>query len=237
MRQIVLDIETTGMNKYGVIYLNHRIIEIGMIELINRQETGKILHYYLNPDRQIDEAAHKIHGISENFLKNKPFFKDIFQNLLNFLYKAEIIVHNAIFDIGFLDYEFHLLNLNIKKINDFCGILDTLKLARQQFPGKKNSLSALCKRYNICNRERTLHGALLDAKLLTKVYLFMTVKQEKIFFSNSDNEIHKKNEIKKVILTKDIYQPLKILYATKAELQLHKKFLINFCNKKNKFLW
>ncbi|AEH39747.1 DNA polymerase III, epsilon subunit [Buchnera aphidicola (Cinara tujafilina)] len=236
MRQIVLDIETTGMNQDGLLYLNHRIIEIGMIELINRQVTGNILHYYLKPDCKINEEAYKIHGISESFLKNKPRFKDIFKNLLNFLHNAEIIVHNATFDIGFLDYEFSLLNLKIQKINDFCNILDTLTLARKLFPGKKNSLNALCNRYKIPTKDRSVHGALLDAKLLTKVYRFMTVKQEKIFFSNTPRNIQENYKINSRITGK-VNKPMKILYATDIELKLHQKYLVNICNKRTKYLW
>lgn len=235
MRQIVLDIETTGMNKHGLLYLNHRIIEIGIFELINRRLTGRFLHYYLNPECKIDEEAYKIHGISEDFLKDKPRFQDIFKNLLNFLYNSEIIVHNAIFDIGFLDYEFSLLNFNIKKISSFCKILDTLILARNLFPGKKNSLNALCNRYKINNRDRALHGALLDAKLLTKVYLFMTVRQEKIFFSRDIK--NKKNKLQDFVNIKALDQSLKILYATPIELKLHKKYLTQVCNKKSECLW
>lgn len=233
MRQLVLDIETTGMNKSGILYQNHRIIEIGIIELINRKKTGNFLHYYLQPDCKIDIEAYKVHGISDKFLINKPRFRDVFKNILKFLNNSEIIVHNASFDISFLNYEFNLLNLNIKKICNFCKILDTLLLARKLFPGKKNSLRALCSRYKINDKNKKLHGALLDAKLLTKVYLYLTIKQETIFFPTLKKSNKKDNNF--YVFSKK--KKLKILYANKKELLIHKKYLYKICNKKDYNFW
>ncbi|VFP85840.1 DNA polymerase III subunit epsilon [Buchnera aphidicola (Cinara pseudotaxifoliae)] len=227
-RQVVLDIETTGMNKTGCLYINHKIIEIGILEIVNRKYTGKYLHYYLNPKRNIEKEAYKIHGISEDFLLDKPLFSDIYLKIINFIKKSEIIVHNSIFDISFLDYEFSKLNLNINKICKFSTITDTLCIARKLFPGKKNSLDALCNRYNIKNSKRNFHGALLDSWILFKLYLYMTSKQHEIVFQTSN--------IKKVIpsLNKEFNKnkPLKILFASISENEKHKKY-INMIDKNN----
>lgn len=220
-RQVILDIETTGMNKNGCIYTNHKIIEIGIIEIINRKYTGKYLHYYLNPKRNIELEAYKIHGISEKYLSNKPLFSDIYKNVLSFLNRSEIIVHNSTFDISFLDYEFSLLNLGIKKLNVFCTITDTLFIARKLFPGKKNSLDALCRRYKVINSDRVLHSALLDAKILMKIYLYMTSTQETITF-NSKNTFQKNIFNHKI---KKKYTNLKIIYSSEKENTEHKKYM------------
>ncbi|VFP79172.1 DNA polymerase III subunit epsilon [Buchnera aphidicola] len=220
-RKVILDIETTGMNKHGCLYLNHKIIEIGIIEVINRNYTGKYLHFYLNPNRKIDKEAYKIHGISESFLLDKPTFKEKYIDILKFIKKSEIIVHNAIFDISFLDYEFRNLNCGIKKISKFCTITDTLLIARKIFPGKKNSLDALCKRYKIININRELHSALLDAKILMKLYLYMTSKQEKIKFN-----LKNLYSINLPFLKKStVFQPSKILFANNLENKKHKKYI------------
>ncbi|VAX76479.1 DNA polymerase III subunit epsilon [Buchnera aphidicola (Cinara strobi)] len=220
-RQVVLDIETTGMNKYGCIYLNHKIIEIGIIEIIDRKYTGKYLHYYLNPERRIEPEAYKVHGISENFLLDKPFFSDIYVNIINFIKNSNIIVHNAVFDISFLNYEFSLLKNRIKKIKEFSTITDTLLLARKLFPGKKNSLDALCNRYKIINVNRNVHSALLDAKILMKIYLYMTSKQKKIKFNVKNNSFLQLD--KKKITTPE--NSFKILYSSLQENIKHKKYM------------
>ncbi|MGI4816381.1 MAG: DNA polymerase III subunit epsilon [Janthinobacterium lividum] len=220
-RQVILDIETTGMNKSGCLYLNHKIIEIGIIEVIDRKYTGKYLHYYLNPKRIIEEEAYKIHGISNEFLSDKPYFSDVYLNIINFIKKSEIIVHNSVFDISFLDYEFSKLNLNISKICIFSKITDTLSIARKLFPGKKNSLDALCSRYNIKNSRRNFHGALLDSWILFKLYLYMTSKQQEIKFQSSST--------KKILLPSNSEnnhnKPLKILFASVSENKKHEKYV------------
>lgn len=171
MRQIVLDTETTGLETKA----GHRIIEIGCVELLNRRFTGNTFHVYLQPDREIDEGAVQVHGITREFLADKPRFTDKVPELMEFLQGAELVIHNANFDVGFLNYELSLLPQNPwKNIATHCTVLDTLALARQMNPGQKASLDALCKRYGIDNTHRQFHGALLDAQLLAEVYLAMT---------------------------------------------------------------
>lgn len=175
MRQIVLDTETTGLE----VERGHRIIEIGCVELVNRRPTGRHLHHYLNPDREIDAGAAAVHGITLAKLAGKPRFHEIADELLAFVDGAELVIHNASFDIGFLDYELQLLALRRGgiepiRIRSRCGVLDTLALARELHPGQRCSLDALCKRYMVDNSKRDLHGALLDARILGEVYLAMT---------------------------------------------------------------
>ncbi len=169
MRQIVLDTETTGLEPS----LGHRIIEIGCVEMINRRASGKTFQHYLNPQREIDPGALEVHGLSNEFLEDKPLFADIADEFLEFVSGAELIIHNAPFDIGFLNKELELAAYE-KRIEDICQVLDTLVLARSMHPGQRNSLDALCKRYRIDNTDRELHGALLDARILADVYLSMT---------------------------------------------------------------
>jgi len=175
MRQIVLDTETTGLEPD----LGHRIIEIGCVELVNRRHTGRTFHHYLNPEREIDQGALEVHGITAEFLQGKPRFADIAEELLEFISGAELVIHNAAFDVAFLDAELrrHAANnpaFEGRLVSAECRILDTLALARQMHPGQKNNLDALCKRYEIDNSHRELHGALLDARILADVYLAMT---------------------------------------------------------------
>jgi DNA polymerase-3 subunit epsilon len=170
MRQIVLDTETTGLETSQ----GHRIIEIGCVELIDRRITDKHWHFYINPEREIDAGAYAIHGISYESLQDKPLFSDLAQDFVDYIKGAELIIHNAIFDVGFLDNEFAKMDGENTRINSICGVLDTLVMARQKHPGQKNNLDALCRRYYIDNSQRSLHGALLDARILADVYLAMT---------------------------------------------------------------
>jgi DNA polymerase-3 subunit epsilon len=170
MRQVVLDTETTGLEPE----LGHRIIEVGCIEVVNRRRTGRLFHRYLWPDREIDAGALQIHGLTEEFLKGQPRFAEIAGELLEFIRGAELIIHNAPFDVAFLDAELALLPEPRVTIADQSLVLDTLQMARQMHPGQRNSLDALCKRYAVDNSQRDLHGALLDADLLLEVYLAMT---------------------------------------------------------------
>lgn len=170
MRQIVLDTETTGLEPE----LGHRIIEIGCVELVNRRPTGRTFHRYLNPERDIDEGALAVHGISRADLEREPRFADIAEELIAFIEGAELVIHNAAFDIAFLDAEFARLPGERRTVGAMCRVLDTLALAREMHPGQRNSLDALCKRYGIDNSHRELHGALLDARILADVYLAMT---------------------------------------------------------------
>ena len=170
MRQIVLDTETTGLSTSQ----GHRIIEIGAIELVNRRLTGREFHRFLNPDREIDEGAEAVHGISLADLETAPRFPDIADELLEFLKDAELVIHNAEFDVGFLEYELELMGHAMPQITHHATVLDTLALARELHPGQRNSLDALCKRYEIDASKRDVHGALIDADLLARVYLAMT---------------------------------------------------------------
>ncbi len=169
MRQIVLDTETTGLEPAE----GHRIIEIGCVEMENRRHTGRRFHQYLQPDRAIDEGAVEVHGITDEFLADKPRFADVVDDFLDFVRGAELIIHNAPFDVGFLNHELQLLGQG-ETILTHCTVLDTLALARRLHPGQKNNLDALCRRYSVDNSRRELHGALLDAEILADVYLAMT---------------------------------------------------------------
>lgn len=180
MRQVVLDTETTGLE----ISQGHRIIEIGGVELDNRRLTGRTYHQYIKPEREIDAGAQEVHGITSDFLADKPVFAEIAEEFLQFIDGAELVIHNASFDVGFIDNEFGLLDKEFGRVADHCRILDSLALARNKHPGQKNSLDALCKRYEIDNSGRDLHGALLDAELLALVYLTMTGGQVNLGLGN-----------------------------------------------------
>ena len=184
MRQIVLDTETTGLDPT----LGHRIIEIAAVEVVNRRVTDRRFHSYVNPERDSDEAALQIHGLTREFLRDKPKFSDIVEDFLDFVRGAEVLMHNAAFDIAFINYELALLKR--EEIAACCAdIVDTLKLAREMHPGKRNALDTLCERYQIDNSARTLHGALLDAQLLAEVYLAMTRGQESLIMEEETLQI------------------------------------------------
>lgn len=170
MRQLVLDTETTGLETSD----DHRIIEIGCIELANRRKTGRTFHYYLQPDRTIDPGAVEVHGITNEFLADKPRFEDIVDDFLAFARDSQLVIHNAPFDIGFLEHELTRMGRSAEELHAHCSVLDTLVMARDMHPGQRNSLDALCKRYEIDNSQRDYHGALLDAEILADVYLMMT---------------------------------------------------------------
>ena len=181
-RQIVLDTETTGLEPSA----GHRIIEIGCIELVNRRLTHNHWHHYIQPDREIDQGAFEVHGISNEFLADKPRFQDLADSFLEYIRGSELIIHNAPFDVGFLDHELGLLDGQYPRIEEICTVLDTLVLARQKHPGQKNNLDALCKRYEIDNSARTLHGALLDSEILADVYLIMTGGQTSLSLDSEE---------------------------------------------------
>ncbi|MEC8561480.1 MAG: DNA polymerase III subunit epsilon [Pseudomonadota bacterium] len=170
MRQVVLDTETTGLDWSQ----GHRIIEIGCVEILDRRISKSYFHTYINPSRAIDVGAQQVHGISADFLADKPVFSKIADQFLSYVADAELIIHNAPFDLGFLNAEFEILDKNNSPIDGKCSIFDTLTFAREKHPGQRNSLDALCKRYNVDNQNRIVHGALLDANLLAEVYLAMT---------------------------------------------------------------
>lgn len=178
MRQVVLDTETTGLE----VSKGHRVIEIGCVELVNRRRTSRTYHRYIQPDRDIDPAAEEVHGITRQRLADEPRFSDIAGEFIEFISGAELIIHNADFDVGFLDHEFELAALKTTKIADCSAVVDTLALARRLHPGQRNNLDALCKRYFVDNTHRDFHGALLDAQLLADVYLAMTGGQGALSF-------------------------------------------------------
>jgi DNA polymerase-3 subunit epsilon len=184
MRQIVLDTETTGLEPAQ----GHRIIEIGCVEIIDRRLTGNHYHQYLQPDRDIDEGAIEVHGISNEFLQDKPRFADVVNDFMVFVRGAELVIHNAPFDVVFLNNELKLLNGLDAKIETNCTVLDTLALARKMHPGQKNNLDALCRRYEVNNAHRELHGALLDAEILADVYLLMTGGQTDLLLAGQGSE-------------------------------------------------
>ena len=169
MRQIVLDTETTGLSTAQ----GHRVIEIGCVEIVNRRLTGREFHRFLNPDRDIDEGAERVHGISRESLETEPRFPEIVDELLDFLSGAELVIHNAEFDVGFLEHELRLMKHSQPAITDHASVLDTLMLAREMHPGQRNSLDAQCKRYEVDASKRDVHGALIDADLLARVFLAM----------------------------------------------------------------
>ncbi|WP_192459216.1 DNA polymerase III subunit epsilon [Musicola keenii] len=236
-RQVVLDTETTGMNRLGVHYEGHRIIEIGAVEVINRRLTGRHYHVYLKPDRLVDPEAFQIHGISDEFLIDRPTYADIVDEFIEFIRGAELVIHNASFDIGFMDYEFRMLNRDIPKTETFCSITDSLAMARRLFPGKRNNLDVLCTRYQIDNSKRTLHGALLDAEILAEVYLAMTGGQTSLAFS-SDNEGTQQAVVAEAI--QRIARPasaLKVIHANDDELMAHEQRLDLVMKKGGSCLW
>ncbi|WP_409311384.1 DNA polymerase III subunit epsilon [Pectobacterium sp. B1J-3] len=236
-RQIVLDTETTGMNKLGVHYEGHKIIEVGAVEVINRRLTGRHFHVYIKPDRLVDPEAYHVHGISDEFLADKPTYADIADDFLDFIRGAELVIHNATFDIGFMDYEFRMLNRDIPKTETFCKITDSLFMARKIFPGKRNSLDALCDRYQIDNSKRTLHGALLDAEILAEVYLAMTGGQTSLAFSMEGESQRQENESETIQRITRPASALKVLYANEEELFAHEQRLDLIAKKGGSCLW
>ena len=222
MRQIILDTETTGLEPSD----GHRIIEIGCVEMVDRKLTGNTYHQYINPDRTVDDGAIEIHGITNEYLADKPFFADIFADFFEFVKGSELIIHNAPFDVGFINHEIALLEkkqrVKIDKINTSCQILDTLKLARENRPGQKNNLNALCRFYEINNSNRQLHGALLDSELLAEVYLAMTGGQTSLLLSNSIDGTDGIENIRRLARDRN---PTKVLKATQQELEEHEMYL------------
>ncbi|WP_440864843.1 DNA polymerase III subunit epsilon [Symbiopectobacterium purcellii] len=236
-RQIVLDTETTGMNRLGVHYEGHKIIEIGAVEVINRRLTGRHYHVYIKPDRLVDPEAFMVHGISDEFLQDKPAYAEIAEEFIEFISGAELVIHNATFDIGFIDYEFRMLNRDIPKIETFCKITDSLMVARKLFPGKRNSLDALCDRYQIDNSKRTLHGALLDAEILADVYLAMTGGQTSLAFAMESDTQQVSTESESVQRIARQASTLPIIYASPDELAAHETRLDLIAKKGGSCLW
>ncbi len=217
-RQIVLDTETTGLSPDA----GHRIIEIGCLELVDRRLTGEQFHVYINPLRAIDAGAQKVHGITREFLEDKPLFTDILEDFIAFVDGAELIIHNAPFDVGFLNAELKRAKWN-KNLEAHCTIFDTLIFAKEKHPGQRNNLDALCKRYDVVNSHRKLHGALLDSELLGFVYLAMTGGQGNLF---ADENSKDKADVHNA---SDTFEPLKttspVYTATATELEAHAAFI------------
>ena len=233
-RIVVLDTETTGMNKEGgAHYEGHRIIEIGAVEIINRKLTGNHFHVYIKPDRLVDPEAIAVHGITDDFLQDKPDFSSIVQDFVGFIQGAELVAHNAPFDVGFMDYEFQMLNGNLPKTEALCQVTDTLAMAKKIFPGKRNNLDVLCERYGIDNSHRTLHGALLDAEILADVYLLMTGGQTSMSFQQGNTgDQGDVLQVRRVQRTGE----LKIIRASADELEAHESYLDGVA-KKGACLW
>ena len=217
MRQIALDTETTGINTAD----GHRVIEIGCVEIENRRITGREYHCYLNPEREIDEGAARVHGLTLDKLRDKPLFQDVAEEFLDFIRDSELVIHNAKFDVGFLDSELSIIKHDLRSIEKHALVLDTLALAREMHPGKKNSLDALCNRYMVDRSMRQVHGALIDADLLAKVYLAMTGGQDTFDLEEISNNdlLAKEVNVSKEQLSQIFRQ------ANADEIQAHEEFL------------
>ena len=219
MRQVVLDTETTGLDPSK----GHRIIEIGCVELIDRKRTGNELHQYLQPDRKIDAGAIEVHGITNEFLQDKPKFEDIVDDFLAYIKDSQLIIHNAPFDVGFINNELLLTGRDLGETKQYCEVVDSLVMARRMRPGQKNSLDALCRHFNIDNSQRDFHGALLDAELLAEVYLALTGGQSALF---QESDSGQRSRAEKIIRKLDSKRPLlPIIQATAEERRLHEAWL------------
>ncbi|MCU7926147.1 MAG: DNA polymerase III subunit epsilon [Candidatus Thiodiazotropha sp. (ex Dulcina madagascariensis)] len=216
MRQIVLDTETTGLEPAQ----GHRIIEIGCVEMVDRRLTGNNFHQYLQPERDIDAAAIEVHGITNEFLADKPKFCDVAADFIDYVRGAELIIHNAPFDVGFLDHELGIMN-SLGKVDALCAVTDTLVMAKKMHPGQRNSLDALCKRYDIDNSHRELHGALLDAEILADVYLAMTGGQAALRLDSSPMDETGESSIDGIRRLASNRPGLKVINANEQELEIH----------------
>lgn len=231
MRQLILDTETTGLDPQQ----GHRLIEIGCIELIDRQVTGNNFHFYINPDREVEEEAIQVHGITNEFLQDKPRFPEIANDLVEYLKGAELIIHNAPFDVGFIENELKLVEHSTTRLKDICTITDTLVMARDRFPGQRNSLDALCKRYEIDNSDRHFHGALLDARILADVYLTMTGGQVSMILETTLDSWGGAAG-GKGLSHLDLSQ-LRVIHANEDELAAHQERLAAITKASGKCLW
>lgn len=217
MRQIVLDTETTGIDPND----GHRIIEIGCVEVVERELTGRNYHVYINPEREVEAEAITVHGITNEFLTDKPKFAEIADEFFEFIKGAELVIHNAAFDVGFMDSEFARLK-PVRKTADHCGIVDTLAIARAKHPGQKNNLDALCKRYGVDNSNRDLHGALLDAEILADVYLLMTGGQTALSLDSGAGDDGSAGGLRRISSER---QPLAVVRASDEEAEAHDAFM------------
>ncbi len=220
MREVVLDTETTGIE----VREGHRIIEIGCVELLDRRLTGRHFHVYINPEREVEEGAFQVHGISDEFLADKPLFADVADEFMDFIRGAQLVIHNAAFDVGFIDAELERLGRH-GCVADHCSVVDTLLLARHKHPGQRNTLDALCKRYGVDNSQRELHGALLDAEILADVYLIMTGGQTALVLAGqgAEGSADQPGEIRR--LDPQSRPVLPVVRATEEELAAHEQRL------------
>ncbi len=234
MRQIVLDTETTGLETSQ----GHRIIEIGCVELLNRRLTGQHYHQYINPQREVDQGAIEVHGITDEFLADKPGFDQIVEDFLEFVSGAELIIHNAHFDVGFINSEFGRLAGKMAAIDSRCTIVDTLQMARSKHPGQRNNLDALCQRYAVDNSQRDLHGALLDAEILADVYLAMTSGQTTFQLGAGDAAGAGSAVTSGIRRVPADRAPLPVIRTSAVELQAHETNLENIAAASGgKVLW
>jgi DNA polymerase-3 subunit epsilon len=218
-RQIILDTETTGLDKKS----GHRVIEIGCVEIVNRKYTGNEYHVYLNPERDSDPGALEVHGLTSEFLSDKPKFEEIYQEFIDFIKDSELLIHNAEFDIGFLNHEIKLMSKNLNTIDEHVSLItDTLQIAREKHPGQRNSLDALVNRYEIGGYDRDLHGALLDSKILGDVYLAMTGGQSALDFTNQTED---KNKLSKETSSEHVDLNLKTISLSEQEQNMHLEYL------------
>jgi DNA polymerase-3 subunit epsilon len=228
-RQIILDTETTGLDPQA----GHRVIEIGCVEVINRRITGNTFHCYINPERPIERGAEEVHGLTREFLQDKPKFAEIVDEFLSFVEGTELVIHNAPFDIGFLNAEFKLLKRRLQNLDAICQVTDTLAMARKLHPGQRNNLDALCKRYGVDNAGRDLHGGLVDANLLALTYLAMTSGQDNLFVADNKENINdnknKRDEAPKIVSTQSY--KLRVLKATNEELAAHEQRMAKIAHK------
>ncbi|MGM0481608.1 MAG: DNA polymerase III subunit epsilon [Pseudomonadota bacterium] len=231
MRQVVLDTETTGINPAD----GHRIIEIGCVELIDRKLTGRHFHVYVNPQRVVEEEAIAVHGITNDFLEDKPVFAQVVDDFIGFIQGAQLVIHNAPFDVGHMDAEFARLRADYQPTETYCSVLDSLKLARDMRPGQRNSLDALCKAFDVDNSSRQLHGALLDAEILADVYLMMTGGQTALNLHNRQRGQQGSAETRHQEIKNR--PPLKVLNASADEIEQHQQRLQLVQQEGGKCLW
>ncbi|TNC82500.1 MAG: DNA polymerase III subunit epsilon [Oleiphilus sp.] len=229
MRQVVLDTETTGIDPRQ----GHRIIEIGCVELMDRKLTGNHYHVYINPERVVEEEAISVHGLDNAFLADKPRFAEIAEGFKAYIEGAELVIHNAAFDVGFIDHEFKLLNKHAPPVSSYCSVLDTLAMAREKHPGQKNNLDALCKRYGIDNSHRELHGALLDAEILADVYLLLSGGQTALDLTAEGQNASGVSGVRRLASG----TPLKIVRASEEELQQHQSYLDGLVKSSGSAMW
>ncbi len=230
MRQVVLDTETTGIDPQQ----GHRIIEIGCVELVDRKLTGNHYHVYINPERVVEEEAIAVHGITNEYLADKPKFVEIAAGFVDFIRGAELVIHNAAFDVGFIDHEFSLLKPALPHVSSICGVLDTLAMARKKHPGQKNNLDALCKRYGIDNSHRDLHGALLDAEILADVYLLLSGGQTALSLDSEEDSGGQASGIRRLPADR---ARLRVVSPGATERDAHEAYLDKLAKSCEQVIW